>query len=133
MIAPKTLAKKIASALDRKMGVDIELLDVKNISDICNYLLFCSARNRYHLEALRDEALDEIKKRRAPILGTEGAADSGWIVIDTGRLIIHLFFSNMRDYYDLSRLWADGKVVDLPIQREKSNAKKKPGKKNNSD
>lgn len=113
MIAPKTLAKKIAAGLDKKMGFDIELLDVKKISDVCNYLLFCSARNKYHLETLRDAALDVIDERGGPLLGTEGAPDSGWIVIDTGRLIVHLFFSEMRDYYDLHKLWADGRTVDL--------------------
>ena len=116
MIAAKTLAKKIAARLYGKLGFDIELLDVRKVCNISNYFLICSAKNRYHIAALSDMALEVLDEKHAPVFGVEGMVESGWVVVDVGSLIIHLFLPEVREYYDLSHLWSDAKLVELNFQ-----------------
>ncbi|MEW6200660.1 MAG: ribosome silencing factor [bacterium] len=115
MITGKTLAKKIAERLYDKLAFDIQLLDVKKICGICNYFLICSAKNRYHIATLADIVLDVLAEKKVPTLGIDGTSESGWVVVDTGSLIIHMFLPEIRKYYDLNDLWSDAKSVELNL------------------
>lgn len=116
MIAAKTLAKKLAEALYDRKGESIELLDVKKVSDVCHYLLLCSAKNKFHLDALKDAVEETLAEKKVPMLGSDGRPDSGWMVVDTGRLLIHIFVADKRRYYELEKLWSDGKPVELELE-----------------
>jgi len=111
---PLELAEKIADLLSDRQAVDIVLMDIGKVSTFTDYFVIATANNPRHMSALidtldRDLRADGVKPRR-----TEGAPDSGWVLIDFGDAIVHLFAPTERDYYNLESLWSKGvSVVDI--------------------
>jgi ribosome-associated protein len=95
-----------------KKGVDILLLDISEKAIFTNYFLICNGENNRQLKSLADGISNDAKKK-ADILpwGTEGKPDSGWVLLDYGDLIVHLFSPEMREYYKLEELWSSGHIV----------------------
>ena len=98
MIAGKRLARRLASLAFERMGFDIELLDVRRVCDYTNYFLFVTGKNRIHLDALKDHLTQGAKDAGNPAYGTDGAAASGWIILDFGDLIVHVFTPDAKKY-----------------------------------
>jgi ribosome-associated protein len=102
---PLELAEKIADLLSDRQAQDIVLMDIGKVSTFTDYFLIATATNPRQMNALidsldRDLRADGVKPRR-----TEGAADSGWVLIDFNDVIVHLFAPEERDYYNLEELW----------------------------
>ncbi|MGB3716335.1 MAG: ribosome silencing factor [Candidatus Promineifilaceae bacterium] len=99
------------SILDKKGG-NVILLDIRDEVIFTDYFLICNGENDRQLKALAD-GIEEDAKKKAEIApwGTEGQPSSGWILLDYGDLIVHLFSPEKRDYYNLEDLWSDGHVV----------------------
>jgi ribosome-associated protein len=130
LIAGKRLARKLASLAFDRMGFDIELIDVRRVCDYTNYFLFVSGKNRVHLDALKEHLLDGAKEAGTKAHGLDGAAASGWIIMDFGDLIVHIFTPDAKNYYDLMSIWGDGKPVEMdpatpPVKPKTSSKKRK--------
>ncbi len=98
-------------ALEDKKGEDILLLDLKEITSFTDYFVICTGTSSRMLKALADgvnEKTREAYKKKAHI---EGDADSGWLVLDYGDVVVHLFDEELRRYYKLEELWKEGKVL----------------------
>jgi len=109
-----TFAHRLVDALEEHKGENIVLLDLHNLAPFADYFIICSGSNDRLLDALARTALDE--GRAAKIHGrVEGDARSGWILVDFGDVIVHLFTPELREYYRLEDLWAEGKAL-LHIQ-----------------
>ena len=114
MTSINNILKEIeVAALDKK-GKDIVVLDVGTLSDITDYYFIISAKNDRQVKAIRDEISIRLKENfeRTP-KHVEGAPSSKWIVMDYFDFIIHIFDENMRQYYELERLWGDAKIKKL--------------------
>ncbi len=104
-------AKAAASAAENKKGEDIKILDIREVADFADYFVLATGNNRNQLEAM-EEAVDEaLIKGGAVHKNTEGNRDSGWILMDYGDVIVHLFDKESRAFYDLERIWKDGKEI----------------------
>jgi len=129
LIAGKRLARKLAALAFDRMGFDIELIDVRRVCDYTNYFLFVSGKNRVHLDALKERLLEGAKEAGARAHGMDGAAASGWIIMDFGDLIVHIFTTDAKKYYDLMSIWGDGKPVEMdpaaPVAKPKPSSKKR--------
>lgn len=112
------LAKKLAAAAARvaidNKGSNVLVIDVSGQSAEFDVFVLATGQSRRQLHAISEQIDDELEKvlgeRR---MGIEGYAESRWIVLDYGNLMIHLFDEETRDYYDLESLWADGKSIPL--------------------
>jgi len=97
--------------LEEKKGENILLLDVHEITSFTDYFIICSGTSSRMLNALSDAVLektkDEFKKRNR----VEGSPEAGWMVMDYGDVVVHLFDPALRAYYKLEELWKDGKVI----------------------
>ena len=95
-----------------KKGGDVLLLDIREESIFTDYFLICNGENERQLQALVD-GIAEDAKVKGNILpwGTEGEPTSGWVLMDYGDVIVHLFSPEMRNYYNLEELWRSGHVV----------------------
>ncbi len=105
------LAHTIVHALEDRKGEDILLLDIHHIASFTSYFVICSGTSERMLNALADAVNDktrEIHKKKARL---EGSPDGGWIVLDYGSVVVHLFAPEVRDYYRLEELWGQGKVL----------------------
>jgi ribosome-associated protein len=101
----------VDTILDKKGG-NIILLDIRDEVIFTDYFLICNGENDRQLKALADGIADEAKKEANIIpWGTEGEPSSGWVLLDYGDLIVHLFSPEMRDFYNLEELWSNGHIV----------------------
>ncbi len=116
MKSGKLLARKLADVAFGGIAFDIELLDVRKNCEFTNYFLIMSGKNRIHLDALRDRIMEFASKNGVPHYGHEGKPDSGWIIIDFGDLIVHIFLPEMRGFYNLAGIWGDAKTVELELK-----------------
>ena len=113
---PLQLAQKIVDLLDEKKGEDILLLDLQEISSITDYFVLCSGPSERTLKALADEVQKKLKNEDSVMaLSVEGDPEGGWILVDYGSVILHIFSPAVRLYYQLEELWRDGQVL-LRIQ-----------------
>ncbi len=99
---------------DRQAG-DIVLLDIRPVSGIADYFVIASAETERHLRALQEYSERLLLRRGTKPLHREGTPASGWILLDYGSLIVHLFDEDRRSFYRLDRLWDRAKPV-LRIQ-----------------
>ncbi len=110
------IAHTIVETLDEKKGENILLLDLVGVCSFTDYFVICTAGSERTLKALADEVHMQVKKKYSKnAYSIEGNASSGWILIDYGDVILHIFSGDLRAYYKLEELWQDGKVL-LRIQ-----------------
>ena len=102
------LTLEIAKALDDKRALDIIALDVQHLTVICDYMVIASGRNANNVHAMVDAVDDKMAELGLTLRRTEGAAECRWVVMDYGRILVHLFNQEERRYYHLERLWDDG-------------------------
>ena len=106
------LAHFLVDVILDKKGTDILLIDIQEQSVFTDFFLLCSGDNKRQLETLAENvALEAKQKAGAMPWGIEGEPESGWILVDFGGVIVHIFSPEQRLYYDLEDLWRDGHVV----------------------
>ena len=105
------LARGLVESLEEKKGEDIVLLDLQGAAPIGQYYVICSANNERALRALLDAALDGRKAQKIDKPRLEGKAREGWILADFGAVVVHIFSTAQREYYQLESLWDEAKVL----------------------
>jgi ribosome-associated protein len=106
------LGRIIVDLIADKKGENIVLMDLRDISVITDFFIIASAGSERQLNAISEHIRDEVKQKyQVYPLRVEGRGDSGWILMDYGDVVVHLFAPELRDYYDLESLWADANVL----------------------
>lgn len=107
-------AMKIAvSALDSKKAEDIRVIKVGDITVIADYFIIADGTSTTQLKTLADEVEYQLKESGLEPLRVQGTGQSNWIIIDYGDIVVHVFRKDMREFYNLERLWRDGEEVDI--------------------
>jgi ribosome-associated protein len=101
----------IVDAVSERLGSDIVLLDMQEVSLLADYFVLCNADSSPQFQAILDEVTTETKKAGARVLHVEGGRDSGWVLLDYGSVVVHVFDPELRAYYDLEGLWKKAKLV----------------------
>ena len=102
----------IVDTLEEKKGEDILLLDLGGVCTFTDYFVICTGRSERTLKSLAEEIQLRLKTQHSIMArSVEGDASSGWVLIDYGDVILHLFSPALRDYYRLEDLWRDGQVL----------------------
>jgi ribosome-associated protein len=97
--------------LEERKGMDILLLDVQSVTILADYFVLCTATSERHIRALRGDLSKQLKVDVGRPLGIEGEPDSGWLLIDYGDVVVHLFLAETRVFYDLEGLWQEAQTV----------------------
>ena len=108
---PVEIARTAAELAADKQAENIVMLDIRKVCSFADYFVICNGANQRQLQAILDDVGETMKEKGAPILKQEGTPDSGWVLIDFGPVIMHLFSPAEREYYALDRLWRDGVEV----------------------
>jgi ribosome-associated protein len=87
------------------------LLDLKEIASFTDYFVLCNGTSDRMLDALAKTVIDEMRSQHKKKGRLEGEARDGWLVVDYGDVVVHLFSPDQRDYYQLEELWNEGKVL----------------------
>ena len=98
-------------SLEDKKGENILLLDLRGIASFTDYFVLCSGTSDRMLDALAEGALDAVRKVHRRRGQKQGEAREGWVIVDYGDVVVHLFSPDQRAYYDLEELWHGGKVL----------------------
>ena len=113
MIPARELAEIAAKALDSKKGIDLRLIEISDISTLADYFLICTASSNTHVRTLCDAVEEAMDEAGEPMVGREGHRGGTWVVLDFGCVVVHVFTEETRAFYDLERLWQDGKQVSM--------------------
>lgn len=101
----------IADAISERLGSDITMLDMQGVSLLADYFILCNAESSPQFRAI----LDEVDKRAKAVGGrcthVEGEPESGWVLLDYGSVVVHVFDPDIRAYYDLEGLWKEARLV----------------------
>ena len=108
----RELAKQICEALADKKGEDIKILNISEVTVLADYFIIASGSNRNQVQAIADEVEECFGKAGSEPKQIEGYQSANWILLDYRDVIIHIFDSESRQFYDLERIWKDGKEID---------------------
>lgn len=97
--------------IEGKKGEDIILLDIQGLASFADYFVICSGTSDRMLQALADAAVQHVHKQFNLPGRVEGLSQDGWLLVDFGDVILHIFSPDRRDYYRLEELWAQGKIL----------------------
>lgn len=106
------MVKAAVRALDDKKAEQIEVIQITELSVVADYFVIASGTSNTHVRALAGEVEDQLSKHGVEVGHIEGRA-TGWILLDYGSVVVHVFHRESREYYNLERLWADGKVIEI--------------------
>lgn len=109
----RKMMETIVKALEDKKAVDIKVIDISEISSIADYFVIAGGSNVNQLQTMSDNIDNELARIGYTERQVEGYETANWILLDYKDVIVHLFDQENRLFYDIERIWRDGKVVDL--------------------
>ena len=115
----KMMAQIACKAIDDKKGHDIKIIDIHNVSVIADYFVIASGTNSNQVQAIVDNVEEQLGRAGFEAKQIEGNRNSSWILMDYGDVIVHVFDEENRLFYDLERIWRDGKVLEMDAFLEK--------------
>ena len=107
----KEMARIAYNALSDKKGEDIKIIDITGISVLADYFIIANGNSDSQVNALVDNVEEELHKAGYPLKQREGQASGSWVLLDFGDIIVHVFDKENRLFYDLERIWKDGKNI----------------------
>ncbi len=109
---PKELADAISEVLDGKKGRDIKVLYVADKTDISDYFVLANGTSNTHIRTLADEVEYEIGERGVAPLSYEGRGNGTWVLLDYGRVVVHVFSREAREFYNLDKLYKEKRAEE---------------------
>ena len=100
-----------AGILDDKKAERVEVIEISALTTIADFFVICSGNTTTQVKALCDNVLEKAKEQNIEPLRIEGYDSGAWILVDFGSVVVHVFKTDMRDFYSLDRLWGDGEKV----------------------
>lgn len=112
----------IYEALEDAKGLDISVLDVRQVCDFTDYMMIASGTSTRHVQSMADKVIERLREHNIKPLGTEGREVGDWVLLDFGDIILHLMRPQTRAFYDLEKLWSDAKRVKFKTSKTKATA-----------
>lgn len=107
----KEMTKLAIAALEDKKGEDIKIIDISNVSVIADYFIIAGGNNKSQIQAMSDEVEEKLGRAGANVKQIEGYQTANWVLMDFNDIIVHIFDKENRLFYDLERIWRDGKQI----------------------
>ena len=106
-------AIEAAKILDSKKGEQIEIIEIRDISQISDYFVIATASSQRQVKAIADNVEDELTKLGIEARGKEGYDTQVWVLLDYGDVMVHIFNEENRAFYNLEKLWKDAPHIDV--------------------
>lgn len=113
MADAKDLVQIVYRALDSKKGENIKIIDISNVSVVADYFIIANGSNQNQVQALVDQVQEELYRVGYEPKQIEGYRTGSWILMDYGDIIVHVFSKEDRLFYDLERIWRDGREMEI--------------------
>lgn len=108
----KEIVHAAIEALEDKKGEDIQVIDISEVSTLADYFIIASGNNRNQVQALCDNVEEKLGRMGVEQKQCEGYDNGNWILVDYRDIVVHIFDKENRLFYDLERIWRDGKFID---------------------
>ncbi len=118
MNTAKEMARIACKALEDKKASDLKIIDIQEISTIADFFIIASGSNRNQVQAMADNVDEMLHKAGCDPKQIEGYQGGSWILLDYRDIVIHIFDEENRVFYDLERIWRDGKITDQAALEE---------------
>lgn len=102
-----------AKAISSKKGLNIKLIEIGDISALADYMVIATGTSSTHVKAIAEEVEYQLDEAGISVSHIEGYRSNSWILLDYVDVIVHIFSDEAREFYDLERLWQDGKEIDI--------------------
>lgn len=112
----------IVKTLDSKRGEDIQAIKISDLTILADYFVIVNGTSNTHTRTLADEVEYQLSQRSEEPLRREADTGNTWIILDYGDIIVHVFYKEARNFYQLERLWADGELQDISTLLVKESA-----------
>ena len=109
----ETMVKTSVDALEDKKGEDIKVIDISEVSPIADSFILASGSNRSQVQAMADSVAEKMHRAGFSMKQIEGYDGANWILMDFVDVVVHIFDRESRNFYDLERIWKDGKLIEL--------------------
>ena len=103
----KTKSLLVAGFASDKKAEDIVILDMRKVTNFCDFFVICSAPSGRRIKAIADGVIDSLAEKGIKIPRSASKDDSSWIALDLGDVLVHIFDSDLREFYNLEHLWQD--------------------------
>ena len=110
------MARIAYGALEEKKGEDVVVIDISEVSVIGDYFIIANGTSENQVRALVDNVEEKMGKAGYTLKHQEGNGSGGWILMDYGDVLVHVFDKENRAFYNLARIWSDGKRVEMDAQ-----------------
>ena len=100
----------VEASLDDDKGIDVVVINLQGKTSIADHMVVASGRSQRHVSAMAQHLIERLKQAGHRPLGIEGQAQGDWVLIDVGDVIVHLFRPEVRDFYNLEKMWS----VEMP-------------------
>ncbi len=118
--SPKEQMEALYRILSEKQGQDITVIDIGDISTLADYFIITHGNNTPHVDSLVDAAEETMNKLGIPCRSREGLRGGRWVLLDYGDVVVNVFSREDRLWYDLERIWRDGKLVNPEAPAEEA-------------
>ena len=109
----KKMARIAWEALDERKGEDIKIIDISEISVLADYFIIANGTNENQVKAMVQNVEDKLAQSGFEAKQREGYGLGNWVLLDFGNIIVHVFDKENRLFYDLERIWRDGKTIEV--------------------
>ncbi len=106
------IARLAVAALEDKKAEDIRIIDIREVSVIADYFIIANGTNRNQIQTLSDHVEETLGKAGVALKQVEGYDHANWVLLDFRDVVIHIFDKENRLFYDLERIWRDGKIIE---------------------
>ena len=113
----RELALSIADTLENKKAIDVNCIDIREKSGFADYMVLASATSQRQLKALADEVEERLEKLESFPKSVEGKANSTWILMDYGDVVVNIFTYEMREQYKIEELWEECEFLSINSQK----------------
>ena len=113
MNTSRDMVQAAFKALDEKLAVDISVIDISQVSVVADYFIIAAGNSANQVQAIADNVMEKMGRAGYDLRQVEGYQSARWILLDYHDVVIHVFYQEDRRFYDLERIWRDGKFVDV--------------------
>jgi len=113
ILSGEAVVRAAAHAALEKKAIDLAVLDLQGLSSVADYFLVCSARSTPQADTIAEAIRGALRVKGVRPRHNEGSAESGWLLLDYGDVVMHVFLEETRGFYALDRLWGDAPLVSV--------------------
>ncbi|MGO4907358.1 ribosome silencing factor [Pseudorhodobacter sp. W20_MBD10_FR17] len=117
-LTPEILLASVIASLEDDKAEEIVEIDLRGRSDMADYMLICSGRSSRQVASISEKLADKLKQDFGIVCKIEGKETGDWVLIDTGDVIVHVFRPEVREFYDLEKMWQPGGHMGIGVREE---------------